>query len=1067
MSDVRKHYWQEWQDHEPATSPPEEGEFGPTPPDTWTNVNRRDFLRLAGFALVGTTVAGCSRTPVRHALPRLVQPEGSVPGRSELYASVCGGCSAGCGVLVKVRDGRPIKLEGNQEHPLSKGGLCAAGQASLLGLYDQYRLKAPQREGKDVSWTAIDETIRSQLQSIREKRKAVRFLTGPVVSPTTRRLIQRFLESFPDGRHVVLDPRPGSAILEAQARTHGTRGLPHYHFDQADVIVSLDADFLGTWLSPVEFTAAYQAGRRPRGNPARMSYHVQFESRLSLTGSKADQRLAVAPGEIGLIASHLATRLAKRAGATWKVEERLEESSIASRFLDHLADVLWNSRGRSLVVCGQQDVNVQVLCNFINHLLDNYGKTVNLAQPSYQMQVGDSDVDTLLRELREGQVEALFVYKCNPVHDLPAGESLPKDLQRVPLLVCCPERSDETAKLARFVCPVPHYLESWSDAEPIDGLVSLVQPVIAPLGNTRSLLESLSAWTNPPPAGGPQTAHDLLRASWQTEMFPRRRDGSTFEAFWNQALQIGFAEIGPCTAWNEKLTTPALAVGSVGLMGTPVGQGALLAAAARRVSDSPPFNSSAVRLVTRAPRTSEGTYSVVLYSKVGMPDASHAYNAWLHELPDPISKVTWDNYACLSPATAERLGVKDGDVVRLEATEQGGETRVLERPAFIQPGQHDQVIAVALGYGSTLSERFEKVGPAWIEARPTLGPDGMVGRNAAPLLTWSDGSLRPVRDGVRLSKTGGRHELACTQSYHRLTMPANLAPSGKESRPIFQESTLAEFRQGKGRRSLPMVAPKDDLWGKDHAGEGAHWGMAIDHNACTGCSACVVACQVENNIPVVGKDEVRRHREMHWLRLDRYYADRPGEPGVSAPGAVDVVHQPMLCQQCGNAPCEVVCPVLATVHSDDGLNQQVYNRCVGTRYCANNCPYKVRRFNWFDYAHDDALANLLLNPDVTVRSRGVMEKCTFCVQRIQEAKAEACRQGLSVREGDVQTACQQSCPAKAITFGNLNDPKSRVAQQARGPRAYQVLEELNVRPSVTYLTLVRNRPVTPEGKTNG
>jgi len=1054
MSDARKHYWQDWTDREPAESLAEEGEF-PNPPGAWAGVNRRDFLRLAGFALVGATAAGCRRAPVVHALPRLVQPEGNVPGRSYQYASVCSGCSAGCGLLVQARDGRPIKLEGNPEHPLSKGGLCAAGQASLLGLYDRHRLSAPQHKGKEVAWTQIDEEIRTQLQLIRDQGRAVRFLTGPLVSPTTRRLIQRFLASFPDGRHLVLDPRPGSAILEAHARTHGIRGLPHYHFDRADVIVSLDADFLGAWLSPVEFTAAYQAGRRPQGNPARMSYHVQFESRLSLTGSKADQRLTVAPGETGLILSQLAARLAVRAGVAWKAEG-LEESSVAGGFLDHLAEVLWQSRRRSLVVCGLQDASVQVLCNFINHLLGNYGTTVDLSQRSNQMQAGDGDLETLLRELREGRVEALFVYQCNPIHDLPSGEALQKDLQRVPVLVCCPERLDETAQLAGFVCPVPHYLESWSDAEPIDSLFSLVQPVIAPLGNTRSLLESLAIWTNPPPAGQQRTAYDLLRAAWEAEVFPRRRDGSTFQAFWDQTLQIGFAQVEPRVEWDEKLNSPALAAGSVGLVGSPVAQSALLAAAARRSGDYPPFNSSAVRLVSRATPTTAGTYSVILYSKVGMRDASHAYNAWLHELPDPISKVTWDNYACISPATAELLGVTTGDVVRLEATEPGGETRVLELPAFVQPGQHDRVVAVALGYGSVLSKRFVGIGPSWIEARPTVGRHGLVGRNAAPFLTWRDGSLRPVRDGVRLSKTGQHHDLASTQSHHRLTMPPKLAPSGENSRPIVQEATLAEFRQGRGRRTLPIVG--DDLWPNDHGDEGAHWGMVIDHNACTGCSACVIACQVENNIPVVGKDEVRRHREMHWLRLDRYYADHAG--------GVDVVHQPMLCQHCGNAPCETVCPVLATVHSSDGLNQQVYNRCVGTRYCANNCPYKVRRFNWFDYAHDDSLQNLVLNPDVTVRSRGVMEKCTFCVQRIQEARAEAARLGLPLNDGDVQTACQQSCPAQAISFGNLNK-KSRVAQQARDPRAYQVLEELNVRPSVTYLTLVRNRPVTAEGKPNG
>jgi molybdopterin-containing oxidoreductase family iron-sulfur binding subunit len=1050
MSDPRKHYWKDWQDREPGAPPADEGEFGPDPLAPVPNFNRRDFLRLAGFALAGTAVAGCQRAPVQHAVPRLVQPEGSVPGRSYYYATVCGGCCAGCGVLAKVRDGRPIKLEGNPEHPLSRGGLCAAGQASLLGLYDRHRLSAPKRDGSEVAWVAIDAAIRSQLQGLRAKKQAVRFLTGPILGPTTQSAIRRFLGTFADGRHVILDPRPGSAVLEAHARTHGVRALPHYHFDRADAIVSFDADFLGTWVSPVEFTAAYQAGRRPQGDPPRMSYHVQFESRLSLTGSKADQRLAVAPGDAGLVLSHLATRLAGMAKAAGPAEE-LGQPPVPARFLDHLADVLWRSRRRSLVVCGHQDVTLQVLCNYINHLLGNYGTTVDLAQPSYQVQAGDGGLEGLLGELRDGRVGALFVYGCNPIHDLPVGADLEKDLRRVPLLVSCAERLDETAGLARFVCPVPHFLESWGDAEPTDGMVSLVQPAIAPLGDTRPLLESLAAWTNPPAAGKPPTAYDLLRTAWEAEVFPRRRGGATFEEFWQQTLQIGFAQVEPRPRWKEDLGAAAPAAGGVGLVGAALAKGLLPAGPAR-------FNAAAVRLVTRATAPADGTYSVVLYSKIGMPDSTHAYNAWLHELPDPVSKVTWDNYACLSPATAAALGVADGDVVRLEA-EAGGKEFVLELPTFVQPGQHDRVVAVALGYGSQLSKRFADVGPPWIEARPTVGDNDMVGKNAAPLLTWADGDLRPVRGGVRLTRTGARHALASTQTYQRLQPPPRLAPAVQANKSVVQETTLAELRQKRTRHSLPVVEPHKDLWPDDHAADGPRWGMVIDHNACTGCSACVIACQAENNIPVVGKDEVRRHREMHWLRIDRYYANR----GTG----VDVVHQPMLCQHCGNAPCEPVCPVLATVHSAEGLNQQVYNRCVGTRYCANNCPYKVRRFNWFDYAHQDTLANLALNPDVTVRSRGVMEKCTFCVQRIQEAKAEAARLGRELTEGDVQTACQQSCPARAITFGDLNDPKSRVARDRRGPRAYRVLEELNVRPSVTYLALVRNRPVNPEGEVNG
>jgi Fe-S-cluster-containing dehydrogenase component len=1029
----------------------EEGEFGPLPDGGPTGPNRRDFLRLAGFGLAGTAFAGCQRAPVHHALPYLVQPEDVVPGRSNFYASSCGGCSAGCGLLVKNRDGRPIKLEGNPDHPLSRGGLCAVGQASLLGLYDQHRLAHPLRQGQRAEWATVDQAIRAQLQALRGQRPAVRFLSGSLVSPTARALIQRFLASFPDARHVVHDTHFASAILEAHARTHGVRLQPHYRFDRADVLVGFDADFLGTWLSPVEFTAAYQAGRRPQGTPPHMSYHVQFESRLSLTGSKADQRLVVRPGDIGLILSHLSSRLAARAGTTLPAAH-LPEAPIASRFLDHLEQVLWQRRGRSLVVCGSQDVGVQILVNFLNHVLGNYGTTVDVAQPASQCQDNDGDLQRLLGELREGRVGALLIYQCNPVHDLPEGDRIVEYLRRVPLLVACAERLDETARLAQFVCPVPHYLESWSDAEVVDGLVSLVQPAISPLGNTRPLLESLAAWTGPAPGGRPPSAYDLLRATWEAEVFPRYRTAvamratstvgsvgpalalgpavatiagsspgapATFEAFWNHTLHEGFAQVTP------------------------------------RPHPARAFNLGAVRLVTATSSAPAGTYSVVLYPKVGMPDARHAYNPWLHELPDPISKVTWDNYACLSPATAARLGLADGDVVRLQASAAGGGTIVLELPAFVQPGQHDQVVAVALGYGSRLSDRFADIGPPWLEARPSVG---MVGQNAAPLLTWAGGTLRLVREGVQLTKTDRQHSLASTQSYHRLTVPPQLALAGQGHFSIVEETTLADLGRQPARTPLSVVRRRDDLWPDDHPDNGPRWGMVIDQNACTGCSACVIACQAENNIPVVGKDEVRRHREMHWLRIDRYYSGEGDH--------VDVAHQPMLCQHCGQAPCEPVCPVLATVHSAEGLNQQVYNRCVGTRYCANNCPYKVRRFNWFDYAHDDTLQNLALNPDVTVRSRGVMEKCTFCVQRIQEARSEAASLGLPLRDADVQTACQQSCPAQAIVFGHLNaHPPGQVSQLAQ--RGYNVLGELNVLPSVTYLKLVRNRPVDTEGQRHG
>jgi molybdopterin-containing oxidoreductase family iron-sulfur binding subunit len=683
--------------------------------------------------------------------------------------------------------------------------------------------------------------------------------------------------------------------------------------------------------------------------------------------------------------------------------------------MDHLADSLWQHRQRSLVLCGSQDVDLQVLCNFLNQVLGNYGATVNIAEPSYQREDNDRELQVLLQELHDSKVAALFIYQSNPVHDLPSGETIAKDLQRVPLVVSLAPRLDETAQMAQWVCPDSHYLEGWSDTEAVNGLVSVVQPTIGPLGNTRSVLESLATWM-----GKPRAAYDLVREHWEKEVFPRNLEKRTFQDFWDRTLHDGFAQVKPGPV-KVNVFSPAV-----------------------------------VRFATPINRPQEGTYSLLLYSKVGMPDASHAYNPWLHELPDPISKVTWDNYASLSPTTASSLGITDGDVVRLETASEGGATKALELPAFVQPGLRDQTVAVALGYGSVLSKRFENIGPPWLQARPTVGPNGLVGKNIATWLNWVKGNLSPIVSGVRLTKTGEHQDLASTQGFDKISVPKHLALPGQEIRPIIRETTVGAAGTGVAHAATDS---KGDLWPEDHPPTDPRWGMTIDLTACTGCSACVIACQAENNVPVVGKDEVRRHREMHWLRIDRYYTE--------CDGAVDVAHQPMLCQQCGNAPCEVVCPVLATVHSEEGLNQQVYNRCVGTRYCANNCPYKVRRFNWFDYAHDDLLQNLVLNPDVTVRSRGVMEKCTFCVQRIEQAKIESGRLGRRLRDGDVQTACQQSCPARAITFGNLHDPKSRVSRSAADPRSYQVLGELNIRPSVSYLTLVRNRPAEGESNKHG
>jgi molybdopterin-containing oxidoreductase family iron-sulfur binding subunit len=984
------------------------GEFAQDLPQGAVMLRRRDFLQVAGFAAFAAAATGCNRAPVQKAIPMLIQPEQLVPGTSLHYATTCGGCSAGCGVLAKVRDGRPIKLEGNPEHPLSRGGLCAVGQASLLGLYDSQRLTSPVRAGKEVSWDVVDAEIVKALDDVRAKRGSLRLVTASLSSPTERAVVERFLAEFPNAKHVQYDPLPYSAILEAHEKTHNIRVLPHYRFDRAEVIVAFDADFLGTWISPVEFTAAYRTGRKLDGAKSRVSWHVQFEPRMSLTGSKADERYTVSPNERGALLQQIASRIATQSGNHMPASQATQ-TSVPLAFVEKVADRLWEARGKSIVVSGSTDAREQMLVNYINHLLGNYGTAIDIDAPSHQFRGDDRDLVALLGELREGKVDALLIAGVNPVFDLPGAAG---GIKRVPLVISFAQRRDETASFAHFAVPEPHFLERWTDAEPVSGFITVTQPTIQRFGQTRTLGESLSSWV-----GTRASDYDLMREHWHTAVFTRQKKTADFDAFWDQSIHDGFAV----------LETPNQSPSS--------------------------FNGAVTATLTATSPRPSTDFALVLYPTVAMRAGSEAYNPWLHELPDPITKVTWDNYVCISPATALKLGVIEGDVLRITSGESS-----IELPAYIQPGQHDSVVAIPLGYGSVLSKRFASIGPRWIDALPSVGSDGYVGKNAAGFVRLADG-IRHYESPVKIEKTGDHHLLAATQSHHTLSVPEKLAKLNPEPRPIIQETTLAAYSRNP-KSGVHEHEEREDLWPQDHPYKGPLWAMVVDLDACNGCSACVIACQAENNIPVVGKDEVRRNREMHWMRIDRYYSDRPD-------GRIDVAHQPLMCQQCENAPCETVCPVLATVHSEDGLSQQVYNRCVGTRYCANNCPYKGRRFNWFNYAHDDKLQNLVLNPDVTVRSRGVMEKCSFCVQRIQGAKIEAKRHGVAIGDGDVQTACQQSCPARAIFFGDLNDPNSEVSRKMRDPRRYHVLSELNVRPAVGYLTVVRNRDDNQGGEHNG
>ncbi len=967
-----------------------------------TEPSRRSFLRMVGFGIAAASVAGCSRAPGSKIVAPLAPSEGVVPGRRYAIATTCQGCSAGCGVRATCLDGRPVKLEGLPGHPVSDGGLCAVGQATVIGLYDSHRFDGPQRNRQPASWADADREITAALQAVRDGGGRVRLLTGSVTSPSTNRVIGRFLQSFRDARHVSYDALSASAMAESCSKTHGVRAIPRHRFDRADVIASFEADFLGPWISPVEHAAAWSRRRNPDDTSSRMARHWQFESRMTVTGGCADERFRVAPWEIqGAIAAlHAAVASGLRGGST-DVAREVPRASELSR----LAAELVAARGRALVVCGVNDVDTQLRVDNINGALGAFGTTLDLERLSFQRRGSDAELAGLRDELDAGGVDLLIVAGCNPAYDLPGAGGLSQQLRKARLVISVASLKDETTELAHWVCPEPHALEAWGDAEPQAGVFCLQQPASQPLRSTRTLRASLARWM-----GDTRSDAELVRETWEREIHPRFTDGGPFRRFFGKVQREG------------SVVVPAPATGGRGA-------GAVDLAAAPRTS--PP---------------AAGTFALVLHPTAALLDGRHAQNPWLQEMADPVTRLAWESWVSLSPLAAREIGVGEGDVVRVEC---GGGAPVVELPVHLQPGQHDRVVAMPLGHGRVGTDRFANAGPAWVDAHPAVTAGGVIGVNVAPLLAFADRCVRTDVRTCRITRTAAHVELATVQEYQSLDIPPHLAPVGGEVRDAVRSASLGEFRRNPAEALGLEGGPEPGMWPEDHTTDGPRWGLAVDVNACNGCSACVIACQAENNIPVVGRDEVRRHRDMAWMRVDRY-AQGDGDD-------VHVAHQPMMCQHCGNAPCEAVCPVLATVHSEDGLNQQVYNRCVGTRYCANTCPYKVRRFNWFDYPHDDQLANLALNPNVTVRSRGVMEKCSLCVQRIRDASLDAKRRGEPLRDGEFTTACAQSCPTRAITFGNLADPKSAVSKKAESVRSYRVLEELNVRPSVRYLAQIRNR----------
>lgn len=970
--------------------------------------NRRDFLKIFGFSLTAATLAACTKTPVKKAVPFVAQPEEISPSVATWYATTFSDGYDYASVLVKTREGRPIKIEGNTLSGVSQGGVNARVHASVLSLYDANRLQQPKVAGKYVSWDEFDNQLKSKLSAL--GGKPVVLLTNSIISPTTKRLIESFKAKFAGSSHVTYDAISASGMIEANEAGFGVAALPTYHFDKAEVILSVGADFLGNWISPVEFTRDYTTNRKVSKDKPKMSRHVQFESFLSVTGSNADMRVTYQASKEGLVIANLYNAIAKLAGAS---TINAAKHDLAGNAIAATAAELWAARGKSLVVCGSNDAAVQQLVNAINQMLGNYGTTIDMAAPVYLRQGKDAGMERLVADMNAGKVGAVIAYGVNPAYDYYKATAFVSGLKKVDVSVVVSEQNNETVQLAGFVAAANNFLESWGDAMPAAGKYSVSQPAISKLYDTRSFDEVLMALS-----GNTATAYDTMKDTWK-DIFGKS-GAADFGTFWRTALHNGIFEM------------PVVG-------GQPAYKADVNAAAGSIKADS-------------------SELELVVYEKLGLGNGNMAGNPWLQEMPDPISKACWDNYLAVSIKYARENGINEGDIVKVSAN--GYEVEV---PVLIQPGTYPGTVALALGYGRV---NVSKAGEG-------------IGANAYPFMTYN-GSRSHVSTKVSVAKTGMKTAIAQTQTHHTI-----------EGRNIVKETTLDKYAVNPADgnvRPYVQVKQADGTFTKVYPGlnrnaitlwdkrdyEGHHWAMAVDLNACTGCGACIVSCQVENNVPVVGKQEVLNRREMHWIRIDRYYTfnedgmmiDKEKEYNMIQNGDnVQVAFQPVMCMQCDNAPCETVCPVLATVHSDEGLNQMVYNRCVGTRYCANNCPYKVRRFNWFSYTDNPKfysnpsqtdLGRMVLNPDVTVRARGVMEKCTFCVQRIQAGKLEAKRNNRGVLDGDIKTACQQSCPSGAIIFGDLNDENSEVSKLFLNERAYGIIEELNVLPSVNYLTKVRN-----------
>ena len=1030
---------------------------------------RRDFLKFMGFSVAAASLASCE-APVIKSIPYVNKPEEITPGIANWYASSFYDGNNFANLLVKSREGRPIWLKGKKDG-FTSGGITPAISTSVLNLYNSSRLNGPKKNNEEASWSSIDTEIKNQLSSIVDNNGSIRILTNTIISPSTNAAINEFVSAHSkldeDGndqsniKHVQYDAQSYFGIRQANEKTFGDAFIPTYHFDKAKTIVSLNADFISSWLMPTKFALDYSKSRKPENGW--MSKHFQFESNYSLTGANADYRGRIKPSEEAALASSILSMLD---GGSAKHDFSQDVLTKLSSAVNSLKE----NKGSSLVVSGSNDAHIQAMVNKINFKLGNYGSTINHAQPLNLFNGNDTEVEQLVNDISANKIDALIVYNCNPVYSLPNGDKLGEVLTNSKMLkVSFADVMDETAACCQYVCPDHNYLESWCDFEPTPGHVSLQQPIIRPLYNTRQAQESFLVWANKANRGGSESKvfYNFIKENWTVNSIGNQSDYITFDEFWNWTVHNGF--------------TNTTSLETIELQDFEIDANV---------------------------EVSSSEWEVALYqNELGL--GQYASNPWLQELPSAITKVVWDNYITMSPSDCFKLfGINDGDPKAawdgihlgqeekaFVATVKAGENE-LTLPVFPLPGQADGTIGVAMGYGRGAGDL--DIGKAAFQCdefgnhlKDENGALIAVGGNAFKLSSFSNGLLN-YQGAVEVTATTEKYSLACTQTHHTIMGRTSIVKETtydfwKENHEYNQEAynpVVKLHSHAEGGHS-EVNATEYSLW-EEHPVEnvGHRWGMSIDLSSCNGCGVCITACHSENNVPVVGKDEVRRSRDMHWLRMDRYFSSieddnrSKWEESRRSEGDFDygklevpednpsVVFMPMLCQHCNHAPCETVCPVAATTHSNEGLNMMTYNRCIGTRYCANNCPYKVRRFNWFNYRdyrkfknvnpNQDMMARMVLNPDVVVRSRGVMEKCSFCVQRIQEGKLAAKKDARPVVDGDVTTACADACPNDCITFGDWNDESSKIKEVSGSDRAYQALEEVGVKPNIWYQLKIRN-----------